>query len=199
MKSTFSKILKQKRTELGISQKELAARLFVTNATVARWENGSRMPDAAMIAKIADLLGMNVALLINATLQANKKPNVILADDEKIILNGGIPILKSVLPGANIEGFTKPSEAIEYAKCNKVDLAFLDIEMGRISGLDVCRALLKSNPKTNVIYLTAYPDYALDAWDTGASGFMIKPLTADGVSEQLAKLRYPFITEGVLK
>ena len=67
MKSTFSKILKQKRTELGISQKELAARLFVTNATVARWENGSRMPDAAMIAKIADLLGKNVALLINAT------------------------------------------------------------------------------------------------------------------------------------
>ena len=155
------------------------------------------MPDATMLIKIADCLDIDVALLINAASQGNVAPNVIMVDDEKIILNGGIPILKSVLPDASIEGFTKPSEAIEYAKSHKVDLAFLDIEMGMTSGLDVCREILNCNPKTNVIYLTAYADYALDAWDTGASGFMTKPLTADGVKEQLKKLRYPFITKGV--
>ncbi len=197
MNSNFSKILKQKRTSMGISQEMLAQKLFVTKSTVARWESGTRIPDITMISKIVDCLNIDVSVLINTAADGNITPDIIIVDDERIILNGGIPIIKSVLPGANIEGFIKPSEAIEYAKSHKVDLAFLDIEMGMTSGLDVCGALLESNPKTNVIYLTAYTDYALDAWSTGASGFMLKPLTADGVREQLAKLRYPLIAGGV--
>ena len=190
-------MLKQKRIEMGLSQETLASKLFVTKSAVAHWEKGIRMPDATMLIKIADCLDIDVALLINAVSQGNTAPSVIMVDDEKIILNGGIPIIKGVLPDASVEGFIKPSEAIEYAKHNKVDLAFLDIEMGKTSGLDVCREILECNPKTNVIFLTAYSDYSLDAWSTGASGFMTKPLTADGVKEQLKKLRYPIITKGI--
>ena len=72
----------------------------------------------------------------------------------------------------------------------------LQRELGAASGLDLCRTLLECNPRTNVVYLTAYPDYSLDAWNTEASGFMVKPLTAAGVREQLKKLRYPFATGG---
>ena len=53
--------------------------------------------------------------------------------------------------------------------------------------------MLFRSPCTNVIYLTAYPDYALSAWDTDANGFMIKPLTPEGVRRQLKKLRYPLL------
>ena len=193
----LSDILKQARIDKGLSQEILAERLFVTKSAISNWEQGNRIPDILMLAKIADCLDLDITLLVNATTGQNKTPNVIMVDDEKIILNGGIPILKSVLPDASIEGFTKPSEAIEYAKSHRVDLAFLDIEMGMTSGLDVCREFLDYNPKTNVIFLTAYSDYSLDAWSTGASGFMTKPLTADGVKEQLKKLRYPIITKGV--
>ena len=42
------------------------------------------------------------------------------------------------------------------------------------------------------MFLTAYADYSLDAWNTDACGFMVKPLTAEDVREQLKKLRYPF-------
>ncbi|MBQ7646037.1 MAG: response regulator, partial [Clostridia bacterium] len=111
-------------------------------------------------------------------------------------LTGGMPIIEEVIPNANVTGFIKPSEAIEYAKVNRVSLAFLDIEMGNISGLDVCRELLKINPNTNVVYLTAYREYSFDAWKTGANGFMIKPITPDGIREQLSILRYPFLTGG---
>ena len=117
-------------------------------------------------------------------------------DDNKVIVNGGLPIIEEVIPNATVTGFTKPSEAVEYAKTNRVALAFLDIEMGNISGLDICRELLKVNPRTNVIYLTAYSEYAIDAWKTGASGFMLKPITPDGIREQLSILRYPFLTGG---
>ena len=44
--------------------------------------------------------------------------------------------------------------------------------------------------------MTAYPDYALDAWKTEAVGFMVKPMTPEGVREQLKKLRNPFLTGG---
>jgi transcriptional regulator with XRE-family HTH domain len=194
MNSEFSKILKKKRYEMGISQETLAKKLFVTKAAVSNWEKGNRIPDTDMVIKIAKCLDIDISVLMS---DGNETPNVIIVDDEMIILKGGMPIIKSVIPSANIVGFTKPSEAVEYAKNNKVNLAFLDIEMGMTSGLDVCREILNCNPKTNVIYLTAYTDYALDAWDTGASGFMTKPLTADGITEQLKKLRYPFITKEV--
>ena len=194
MSNHFSNNLKTARKSKGLSQKTLAEMLFVSNTTVARWEKGTRLPDAEMIAKIAECLDVDVALLLSI---GNETQNVIIVDDEKIILKGGIPIIKSVIPGANIVGFTKPSDAVQYAKENKVDLAFLDIEMGMTSGLDVCQDLLDCNPKTNVIYLTAYMEYSFDAWKTGASGFMLKPLTADGIREQLSRLRYPFVSEGV--
>ena len=70
-------------------------------------------------------------------------------------------------------------------------MAVLDIELGKTSGLNLCDTLLEINPRTNVIFLTAYPDYSLDAWDTEASGFMVKPLTTNAVRLQLKKLRYP--------
>ena len=72
-----------------------------------------------------------------------------------------------------------------------IALAFLDIELGRVSGLDLCREMLRIRPRTNVIFLTAFREYSLDAWDTGASGFLLKPLEVDAVKKQLAALRYP--------
>ena len=68
--------------------------------------------------------------------------------------------------------------------------------MGAASGLDLSRTLLEINPCTNIVFLTAYADYSLDAWNTEASGFLLKPLTPEGVKEQLKKLRYPFSTGG---
>ena len=71
--------------------------------------------------------------------------------------------------------------------------------MGKTSVLDLCRTLLEINPRTNVVYLTAYIEYSFDAWSTGASGFMLKPITEEGVREQLKNLRYPFFFGGTGK
>ena len=74
---------------------------------------------------------------------------------------------------------------------NRISLAFLDIELGTANGFDLGRRLLEVNPLTNIVYLTAYPDYALNAWKTAACGFLLKPLTVDAVNDQLKRLRYP--------
>ncbi len=197
MNMLFADTLKKLRTEKGLSQRELSQRLYVTRSTIARWENGNRLPNAAMILRISGVLDIDVNILLAAVTESNETPNVIMVDDNKIILSGGLAVLEEVMPNAVTTGFVKPADAIEYAKANPVALAVLDIEMGNISGIDVCRELLEINPHTNVVFLTAYPLYAVDAWDTGASGFMLKPLTPEGVREQLKKLRYPFRTGGI--
>ena len=144
-----------------------------------------------MLTRLSDCLDIDVSTLLSATIESDESPDVIMVDDRKIILNGGLPVLEEVMPNATVTGFTRPSDAIEYAKAHRVALAFLDIEMGKASGLNLCETLLEINPRTNVVFLTAYSDYAVDAWNTGASGFMLKPITPEGVRNQLKKLRYP--------
>ena len=170
--------------------------MYVTRSTVARWESGTRLPDAAMISRLSKVLGVDANMLLSAAAQSDECPNVVLVDDRKLILTGGLPILEEVMPNAAVTGFSDANEAVEYAKANRVALAFLDIELRDTTGLELCRKLLEINPRTNVVYLTAYSEYALDAWSTGASGFMLKPITPEGVREQLNNLRYPFWTGG---
>jgi len=191
MSHFFSETIKKLRTDKGLSQQELADKMYVTRSNISRWESGHRLPDASMISRLAEVLSVDINLLLSAVEQSDECPNVIMVDDNKIILSGGLPILQEVMPNASVTGFTKPNDAIEYIKANHVALVFLDIELGTINGLDVCRKMIKVNPRLNVVYLTAYRDYSFDAWSTGACGFMMKPLTAEGVKEQLSRLRYP--------
>ena len=196
MTELFAETLRKLRTEKGLSQRDLAELMYVNRSTVARWENGSRMPDAMMISRLSRCLGIDVNTLLRAAEESDESPNVIMVDDRKIFLSGALSILETALPDATITGFTRPSEAIEYAAINRVALAFLDIELGKANGLEICRKLLEINPHTNVVYLTAYVEYSFDAWSTGACGFMLKPLTLEGIQAQLKNLRYPFLSGG---
>ena len=196
MNILFAETLKKLRKEKGLSQIELGNLMFVNNSTVARWENGRRLPDAAMITRLSKVLDVDVSTLLSTAAESDESPNIIMVDDNKAILSESLFVLEDVIPNAAITGFNLPKEAIEYAKVNRIDLAILDIELGTAHGFDLCRTLLEINPCTNVVYLTAYPDYSLDAWDTDACGFMVKPLTPEGVRRQLKKLRYPFSMGG---
>ena len=196
MDTLFANTLRELRMEKGLTQIQLAGLMFVNKATVSKWESGNRLPDAAMILRLARVLGVDVGALLSASARGTESLNIILVDDNKTVLSYSLLILDEVVPDAAIAGFNRPQEAIDYAKANRVDLAILDIELGTTSGLDLCRTLLEVNPCTDVVYLTAYPDYSLDAWDTDARGFMVKPLTPEGVRRQLKKLGYPLPTGG---
>ena len=170
--------------------------MFVNHSTVARWENGSRLPDAGMIIRLSKCLGVDANTMLQLAARSDESPNIILVDDSSVILSDGVAVLEEVMPNATITGFIWPLEKLEYARMNPVALAVLDIELGAASGLDLCGRLLEINPRTNIVFLTAYADYSLDAWKTEAVGFLLKPLTPGDVREQLKKLRYPFSTGG---
>jgi transcriptional regulator with XRE-family HTH domain len=191
MTTSFGETLRRLRTEKGLSQQQLAVRLHMERPSVANWEAGRRMPDAATVYQIAEALSVDSSALLSAADDSGKAPNVLLVDDEPLIVTGGIPALQEAMPNANVVGFTKPSQALAFFSENPVALAFLDIELGRTSGLELCREMLRLRPRTNVIYLTAFREYAFDAWDTGACGYLLKPLETETVRAQLSRLRYP--------
>jgi len=190
MNSTFADSLKSLRNARGYSQQQLATKLFVNRSTIARWETGDRVPDLVIVPRIAECLGVSTMALLNAV-QEGEAPRIIVVDDERIALAGAVAVLEEALPGAAITGFVRSSDALAYARAHPIAIAFLDIEMRLRNGLDLCRDLLGVRPRANVVFLTAYREYSFDAWETGACGFMLKPITTGGVIAQIDRLRYP--------
>lgn len=197
-KLTFGQALLAARKRKGLSQQQLADRLPVIRSSVANWEADRRLPSATIMARIAEILGVDVTELLDAANENATRPIVIVVDDNPIVLSGSAPIIEEVLPKALVVCFSSPAQALEFTKENQVALAFLDIELGLTNGIDLCNAMIEVNPRLNVVFLTAHPDYGVDAWGTEASGFMVKPITAEGVKAQLKKLRHPFPTGGIV-
>ena len=56
------------------------------------------------------------------------------------------------------------------------DVAFLDIRMPGLSGIEVARALGELSPRTQVVFVTAYDQYAIDAFEQGALDYLLKPI-----------------------
>ena len=197
MNILFADALRKLRLQKGLTQSQLAALMYVNKATISKWESGSRLPDAAMITRLAEVLRADVRTLLSTTYDSDESFNMIIVDDNKAILSYNLLILEEVAPNAAIASFSCPQASIEYAKKHRTDLAFLDIEMGVVSGFGLCRDLLEINPGTKVVYLTAYPEYSLNAWNTDACGFIVKPLIPEDVRRQLKKLCFPFPAGGV--
>ena len=195
MSTLLADTLRKLRTEKGLTQTQLANLMYVNKATISKWESGTRVPDVPMITRLAGILAVDVGTLLAGAVRTDEFPNLVIVDDNRAVLSYNLLILKETVPDAVITGFNWPQQAIEYARTNRIDLAFLDIEMGTASGLDLCSTLIEINPCTKVIYLTAYPEYSLN-WDTDASGFLVKPLTPESIRRQLKKLHIPFSAGG---
>ena len=105
MNTLFAETLKKLRKEKGLSQVQLGKQMFVNNSTVARWENGTRLPDAAMIARLSRVLDVDVSTLFTMAAKSDESPNIIMVDDNKVLLTDGLSVLEEVMPNATITGF----------------------------------------------------------------------------------------------
>ena len=116
---------------------------------------------------------------------------ILAVDDEKIALQGLLSSIQKAAPHAKVYGFRYASEAVEHMKNDPCDIAFLDIEMKGIDGVTVANMLKKINPDINIIFATGFGSYRDAAFDLHASGYLIKPITVEGVKQELDNLRRP--------
>ncbi len=129
--------------------------------------------------------------------------NIIAVDDEKLLLGLAEREIKKAAPDCSLACFASAEEALAHARGNTVDTAFLDINMGGMNGLELAAALKEINPKTAIIFVTGYNQYIDDAFKLHCSGYVMKPVRAESLAIELARLRYnpppdtPTLPEGV--
>ena len=116
---------------------------------------------------------------------------IVIADDEALALKATVNAVREALPGADIHDFIRWSALLEFAETNSVDVAFLDIHMRGITGLALAEKLKALNPRINIIFVTGYDEYKADAMDLHASGYLMKPIVAADIKEEMRFLRYP--------
>lgn len=124
---------------------------------------------------------------------------IIVVDDEKIALDGMVSAIKKAVPDSEIHKFSKSEDAARFAENNKFEIAFLDIEMRGMNGIELAEILKKNNPSVNIIFATGYNTYSIDAFRLHASGYITKPVTAEKISEEMLYLRSPVECTAVKK
>ena len=115
---------------------------------------------------------------------------ILLVDDEELQLIRLKNICQKLMPNDELLCFINPVEAFEKTINEKIDIAFLDIEMPVINGIELAKKLKRNNPLVNIIFVTAYDNYALDAYKIHASGYATKPVNENKIKEELQGLRY---------
>ena len=115
---------------------------------------------------------------------------ILLVDDEELQLLRLKNVCQKLMPDDDLLCYTNPQEAYDETINEKINIAFLDIEMPIISGIELAKRLKRNNPLVNVIFVTAYDNYALDAYKIHASGYVTKPVNENKVKDELAGLRY---------
>lgn len=117
--------------------------------------------------------------------------NIIAVDDERLALRALEYVIQSLFPDSTLACFSTPTKALEYAETHRIDIAFLDIEMGGMTGLSLARLLKDIYGKTNIIFTTGHSQYALPAFELSPSGYLLKPITTEAVAREIENLRHP--------
>lgn len=118
---------------------------------------------------------------------------VLLVDDEILQLTRLEECVKKVLPDAELFAYQNPLLALDKSNTVTFDIAFLDIEMPEINGINLAKRIKNTNPKLNIIFVTAYDNYALEAYKIHASGYVSKPVNEKKIQEELDGLRYEIV------
>ena len=116
---------------------------------------------------------------------------VIAVDDEQIILDDFVDMLKEMDEVQEVHGFTNCNKALKFIEENTVDVAFMDINMRGMDGITLAKRAKAVKPSLNIVFLTAYPEYSLDAMKMHASGYLVKPAIEEDVRRELRDLRVP--------
>ncbi len=109
---------------------------------------------------------------------SNSKITAILIDDEPMAIRSMERMLAKYCPQVEVIGKTiNPEEGITLINNNKPDLLFLDIAMPKMDGFSVLKQINDKDVK--VIFITAYDEYALQAFKTAAADYLLKPVDKD--------------------
>lgn len=115
------------------------------------------------------------------------EPKAVIAEDEENLRIGLITLLQKLWPELRICGEAETGkEALDIIKREQPDFVFLDIRMPEVSGLEVAKQI---DERSKIVFVTAYDKYAVQAFESEAIDYLLKPVTEERLEKTIARLK----------
>lgn len=114
----------------------------------------------------------------------------VIAEDEALLRQALVAALATAWPQLEIVAACEDgASALEAIAEHRPDVAFLDIRMPGLTGLDVAAASSETSPLTQIVFVTAYDQYAIDAFERGAIDYLLKPIAAERLAATVQRVQ----------
>ena len=114
----------------------------------------------------------------------------VVAEDEELLRASLLTLLHEVWPQLEIVAECEDGgAALDAIDAHQPDVAFLDIRMPGLTGLEVAAAAAEVSPATQIVFVTAYNQYAIDAFDKGAVDYLLKPIARERLAATVKRLQ----------
>lgn len=126
---------------------------------------------------------------------------ILTLDDERLSLEALTDAVRQALPKAETRAYSNAFDALTEIVRDGLcpDAVFTDIEMPGMSGLELAQRIQRDTPSANIVFMTGYKQYALEAINMHCSGYVLKPATVEKIRAELRHMRIPFdSTDGAL-
>lgn len=123
----------------------------------------------------------------------------IAIDDEQLMLHALVKAVKASDDIDVVAGFSNCDEALDWLEINTPDVAFLDINMRGINGIGLAEKITALHPECRIVFCTGYEEYAVSAFKIHASGYLLKPISAEAVQKEIDVIKGRKNEKGILK
>lgn len=114
----------------------------------------------------------------------------VVAEDETLLRRDLMERLQQAWPALHVVAECEDgASAVEAIAGHRPDVAFLDIRMPGLNGLDVAAMAADSSPHTRIVFVTAYDQYAIDAFERGAIDYLLKPVQPERLTATVQRLQ----------
>ena len=113
----------------------------------------------------------------------------IAVDDEILMLGALVKAVNASPDIREVNKFSDCEEALDFVKRNPVDIAFLDINMRGMGGLALAESIIAARPNCKIVFCTGYEEYAIPAFKLHASGYLMKPISAEDVQIEINNIK----------
>ncbi|HSN20273.1 MAG TPA: LytTR family DNA-binding domain-containing protein [Usitatibacter sp.] len=117
-------------------------------------------------------------------------PSCVIAEDEALLREELVARVREAWPELEVVAACEDGgSALEAIAARQPDVAFLDIRMPGLTGLEVASAAAQASPATQVVFVTAYNQYAIDAFERGAVDYLLKPIDAARLAATVRRVK----------
>lgn len=117
----------------------------------------------------------------------NRRPTALIADDEPLLRKALTRMLAQAWPELNVVAQARNGrEAIEHFEAQQPDMCFLDVHMPGLSGVEAASYIGR---RAHLVFVTAFDQYALQAFEHGALDYLVKPIEPARLADTVARLQ----------